>query len=175
MTTNGQYITSATQYYLFSQYCENILFVLTEYSYLIFTLCTLSCNGGTRNKNAQSRIVWHPTTVSRPEDDSSQAATHKNNEAQSVGVRAYRSLGQLSAMQSLSWIWSWSASETISCHDWADASLLRLHPREPTGWYYQASEGAYIVYNSSTWAHEGCETTMLVEQTRLLHMTHNRK
>ena len=47
MSTNEQCITSATQYYLFSQYCESILFVLTEYSYLIFTLCEPSCNGGT--------------------------------------------------------------------------------------------------------------------------------
>uniref|UniRef100_M4C5A9 Uncharacterized protein n=1 Tax=Hyaloperonospora arabidopsidis (strain Emoy2) TaxID=559515 RepID=M4C5A9_HYAAE len=47
MSTNEQCITSATQCYLLSQYCENILFVLTEYSYLIFTLCKLSCNGGT--------------------------------------------------------------------------------------------------------------------------------
>ena len=36
--------TSATQYCLLGQYCENILFVLTEYSY--FTLCEPSCNGG---------------------------------------------------------------------------------------------------------------------------------
>ena len=47
MSTNEQCITSATQYYLFIQYCENILFVLTEDSYLKFTLCKLSCNGGT--------------------------------------------------------------------------------------------------------------------------------
>ena len=56
MSTNEQCITSATQYYLFSQYCENILFVLTKYSYLIFTLCKLSCNGGTPLQGGSNQI-----------------------------------------------------------------------------------------------------------------------
>ena len=47
ISTNEQCVTSARQYYLLGQYCENIVFVLTQYSYLILTLCKLSCNGGT--------------------------------------------------------------------------------------------------------------------------------
>ena len=59
ISTNEQCVTSVGQYNLLGQYCENIVFVLTQYSYLIFTLSKLSCNGGTTLQCTWNNI-WLP-------------------------------------------------------------------------------------------------------------------